>query len=102
MPTPGLIIVFLDQTSGKFKVCTDQTLQLLKTGEGVTSLGYVEQHEKKSPDGVALVPAEYENGFVPLLNFAVDIVAAKQAPKVELAESVPPSLTKKSRKARVQ
>jgi hypothetical protein len=106
----GLIVVFLDQATGQFKVCTDKTLQLFQTGDGVTSLGYAEQRPKYVPGTTdpmvqAIGPdgkPETENGFVALLHFNVEIVKPKDQPKIELADSVPSSLTKQSRKPRIQ
>jgi hypothetical protein len=102
---PSLVIVFLDQKSNTFKVATDQTLKLQKTGDGQTSLGYVEARPKTTagPEGKP-IPIIGENNqpalemvFVPLINYPVEIVAAAQAPKVELATKIPDALKKTSK-----
>ncbi len=110
MPTPGLIVVFLDQASNTFKVCSEQTLQLKKSGDGVTSLGFVEQRQKYVPGGadpvvVAIGPdgkPEMETVFVPLLNFPVDIVAPKDQPKIELATEADVKKVAKRKKVTLQ
>jgi len=83
-----------------FKVVTDQTLKLQSTGPGQTSLGYIEPRPRKSPDGTPLLKdgkQELELVFTPLINYAVDVVPAAQAPKVELATKVPDALKKTSK-----
>jgi hypothetical protein len=93
---PSLIVVFLDQKSNTFKVATDQTLKLqsVKDTPGITQLGVIEVRPKPKQEGLVGQPDEMETIFIPLINYAVDIVAAK---KVELATEVPPALKKTSR-----
>lgn len=101
---PKVIVVFLDQQSNAFRVCSDHTLQLAKTGDGVTSLGFVEFQPKKLPDGTPLLNGEGKPEvtptFISLLQFPVEIVPVKKKPAIELATSIPdgiPVPTKKSR-----
>jgi hypothetical protein len=54
----------------------------------------IEVRPKPKQEGLVGQPDEMETIFIPLINCAVDIVAAK---KVELATEVPPALKKTSR-----
>ncbi len=99
-----LICQFLDSETNTFRVCTAEQLQLRQVSDGVAALGFVEPRQKRSDDGTTLLgpdgKPELEGVFVPVINYAINLVKPEEKPKIELAESVPASLTKKAKKSR--
>lgn len=100
----NLIIQFLDTDSSTFIAVGPDRLQIRQLEPGKAALGALVDQPKKSEDGTPVI-GETVTTFVPLINYAMDIAAATKpvdAPKVELATSVPPALKAKGKKARVQ